>query len=47
MIALSTYVGHAGVSHTYWYLTGVPDLMAAAGERFERYASQATEVPDA
>jgi integrase len=29
MIALSTYVGHVEVSDTYWYLTAVPDLMAA------------------
>lgn len=47
MIALATYVGHAGVSHTYWYLTGVPDLMAAAGDRFERYASITKEAGDA
>jgi integrase len=47
MIALATYVGHAGVAHTYWYLTGVPDLMAAAGDRFERYASETKEAGDA
>jgi len=23
---------------TYWYLTAVPDLMAATARRFERYA---------
>ena len=28
MLALSTYMGHAKVSNTYWYLTGVPELMA-------------------
>ena len=39
MMALSTYVGHAKVSNTYWYLTGVPELMAVAGSRFERFAS--------
>jgi integrase len=39
MAALSTYVGHAKVSDTYWYLTGVPDLMALAGERFELFAA--------
>lgn len=38
MAALSTYVGHAKVSDTYWYLTGVPDLMALAGESFEQFA---------
>jgi integrase len=47
MIALATYVGHAGVSYTYWYLTGVPDLMAVAGDRFERYASRTKEAGDA
>jgi integrase/recombinase XerD len=36
--ALSTYVGHAKVSDTYWYFTGIPELMAIAGERFHRYA---------
>ncbi len=39
MAALSTYVGHAKVSDTYWYLTGVPDLMAVAGKRFEVFAA--------
>jgi len=47
MIALSTYVGHAGVSHTYWYLTAVPDLMAVTAKRFERYASKAEEAGNA
>lgn len=37
--ALSTYVGHAKVSDTYWYLSGVPDLMAVVGKRFERFAA--------
>ena len=36
--ALSTYVGHAKISDTYWYLTGVPDLMAVAGKQFELFA---------
>lgn len=38
MVALSTYVGHAKVSDTYWYLTAAPDLMSVAGRRFERFA---------
>ena len=38
MAALSTYVGHAKVSDTYWYLTGIPDLMAVAGKSFENFA---------
>jgi integrase len=39
MAALSTYVGHAKVSDTYWYLTGVPDLMAVTGQRLEVFAA--------
>jgi integrase len=38
MLALSTYLGHAKVSNTYWYLTGVPELMGLVGQRFERFA---------
>jgi integrase len=40
ILALSTYVGHAKVSDTYWYLTGIPELMAIATERFQRYANE-------
>lgn len=43
MLALATYVGHATVTHTYWYLTGVPELMALAANKFELF-SQAQEV---
>jgi len=35
MLSLSTYVGHAMVTNTYWYLTGVPELMAVAAGKFE------------
>jgi hypothetical protein len=37
MLGLSTYVGHAKVSNTYWYLFAVPELMARAAERFEAH----------
>jgi len=37
ILALSTYVGHANVSDTYWYVTGIPELMAIAAERFHLY----------
>jgi len=40
MLALSTYVGHAEVTYTYWYITGVPELMAIAAQRFEQFASE-------
>ena len=42
MLALSTFVGHAMVTNTYWYLTGVPQLMAVAAEKFEAF----TQVPE-
>lgn len=41
---LSTYLGHGKVTDTYWYLTGIPALMAIAGERFERLAQSREEV---
>ena len=43
MLALSTYLGHAKISNTYWYLTGVPELMALAGAKFACFA----EAPEA
>jgi integrase len=45
MLSLSTYLGHASIVDTYWYLTGVPELMALAATKFERYA-QVSEVGD-
>ena len=32
---LSTWLGHTGPEHTYWYLTAVPELLAAAAGRLE------------
>jgi integrase len=37
MLALSTYLGHAKVSNTYWYVSAVPELMAIVGKRFEHF----------
>jgi integrase len=34
---LCTYLGHAKISDTYWYLTGVPELMDSIGMRFEDF----------
>ena len=34
--ALSTYLGHACPSHTYWYLTATPELLQLAGQRLAR-----------
>jgi integrase len=41
MLALSTYLGHTKISHTYWYLSAVPELMALAGGKFERFVNLA------
>ena len=38
MLALSTYMGHAEIFYTYWYLTAVPELMAITAGRFEQFA---------
>ncbi len=46
MLSLSTYVGHAHVTNTYWYLSAVPELMAIAAGQFESYMRQ-SEVPNA
>ena len=43
MLALSTYIGHAAITNTYWYLSGVPELMELSGNKFEKY-TQASEV---
>jgi integrase/recombinase XerD len=37
MLALSTYLGHAKIANTYWYLQATPELMANIAERSERY----------
>jgi integrase/recombinase XerD len=34
--ALSTYLGHAHVTDTYWYLTGTPELLRAATKRLDK-----------
>lgn len=39
--SLATYLGHAKVSDTYWYLTGTPELPALAAARFEAFAGPA------
>jgi integrase len=44
VVSLCTYLGHAKVSDTYWYLTGVPDLLTPVANRFERFACRTAEV---
>jgi integrase len=36
ILALSTYLGHAKITDTYWYETATPELLAIAARRFVR-----------
>lgn len=40
ILALSTYLGHAQVTDTYWYLSAVPELLAVVSEKFENFANK-------
>ena len=40
MFWLCTYLGHAKISDTYWYLTGTPELMELVGAQFECFVLQ-------
>jgi integrase len=39
--AISTYVGHAKVSDTYWYISATPALMSEASQRFDLFSTGA------
>jgi integrase/recombinase XerC len=39
MFWLCTYLGHAKISNTYWYITSIPELMDAIGARFEHFTT--------
>lgn len=41
MVALSTYLGHGHVGHTYWYLEATPQLMRDISERCECFVTGA------
>lgn len=41
VLKLSTYVGHSDVTSTYWYVTGIPELMSIAAERFRDFSMEA------
>jgi integrase len=36
---LAVYLGHVRPEETFWYRTATPELLAAAAERFQRYAA--------
>jgi integrase len=42
ILNLSNYLGHRKITDTYWYLTGIPELLAIAGRRFETCAASPT-----
>ena len=44
LLDLSTYLGHAKVTDTYWYLRGFPELMELIARRFERFVQMPEEV---
>ncbi len=39
LLDLSTYLGHAKVTDTYWYLSAFPELLEISGRRFRRFAA--------
>lgn len=43
MLKLITYLGHQSVSHTYWYIEAIPELLALASKRVENHIIK-TEV---
>jgi integrase len=43
--SLSTYMGHAKVTDTYWYLSGTAGLLSFAAHRFERFVSPTGVAP--
>jgi len=43
-LALATYLGHAKVTDTYWYLSAVPELLAVTSARFQKFAREDREV---
>ena len=40
MLALSTYMGHARLESTYWYLESTPQLMADIADLFESFMQE-------
>jgi integrase len=40
ILSLSAYLGHVAPTDTYWYLTGITQLLDTCGERFEQYAKR-------
>jgi integrase len=45
ILTLSAYLGHRRVADTYWYLSAIPQLLAASNARFEKFARSAAKEP--
>jgi hypothetical protein len=45
IMALSAYLGHRRVADTYWYLSAIPQLLAASSARFEKLAHSNPKDP--
>lgn len=43
MLALSTYLGHARLAHTYWYLQATPQLLADIAAQSESLATRGAQ----
>lgn len=41
--ALSVYLGHAKVTDTYWYVTGIPELLSESAKQFEAFGESRGE----
>jgi integrase len=44
ILTLSVYLGHSKVTDTYWYLTGIQQIMAIAAKRFELFSGGETWI---
>lgn len=41
LVALSTYLGHSAVAHTYWYLEATPQLLSSISNAYENFVKEA------
>jgi integrase len=44
MLKLVTYLGHKSITHTYWYIEAVPELLALASQRVENYMDKEVQL---
>jgi integrase len=42
LVALSTYLGHSAVAHTYWYLEATPHLLSSICQAYEDFVKEAS-----